>query len=126
MMFANRMGWGTNGWDNGNFNGQGQQNVEVQNQLQAIRTQLQDNQNNDCVLRAITGTTSDVRQLAQQLNCDFNTLNQFRSDDQARTIQDLKNEISQLKQTDSIVAAVMARFGNNGCGCGCNNGCSNF
>ena len=45
MMFAGRF-FGNNGWDG---NGQNAQNVEMQNQLQAIRTQLQDNQNTDCI-----------------------------------------------------------------------------
>ena len=45
MMFALfRNGFGGWGGEGFGWNGQGQQNVEVQNQLQAIRTQLQDNQ----------------------------------------------------------------------------------
>lgn len=38
MMFAQRM-WG-NGWDN---NGQNAQNVELQNQIQSLRSQISDN-----------------------------------------------------------------------------------
>lgn len=48
----------------------------------------------------------------------IDTLNNKWSNDQAREIQDLKAEISQLKQTDAIFARL------NGCGCGCNNGCN--
>lgn len=59
---------------------------------------------------------------SQQKTADI--LNNKWSNDQAREIQDLKNEISQLKQTDAITAAVFARL-NNGCGYGCNNGCNN-
>ena len=70
MMFAGRF-FG-NGWDN---NGQGQQNIEVQNQLQAIRSQLQDNQNSNLLMDAIKGNNVAIRQLASNLNCDFNTLN---------------------------------------------------
>lgn len=212
------------------------QGVETQAQLNAIRTQLQDNQNAECIKSAVQGNGFALSQLAQTLNIDFNTLqkcccdvqaaiqqvagqvgfsaervinainlgntgiitavkdcccqtqkeliqmagdiklqncqqtyelrngqrdlgvaiaqgfsqvgyqqatdkreiiqagnantqriidtmNQFRSDDQAREIQDLKNEISQLKQTEAITAAVFARL--NGHGCGCNNGCNN-
>lgn len=69
MMFANRfMG------DYGYGHGQNAQNVEMQNQLQAIRTQLQDNQNADCIKSAVTGVDANVRELAQTLNCDFNAL----------------------------------------------------
>lgn len=54
----------------------------------------------------------------------IDTMNGFRSDDQAREIQDLKSQISQLKQTDAIIA----RLGGGNCGCGGNcggygNGC---
>lgn len=52
MMFAGRF-FG-NGWvDQGYQNGQNAQNIEMQNQLQAIRTQLQDNQNTDCLKGAV-------------------------------------------------------------------------
>lgn len=49
----------------------------------------------------------------------IDTLNNHWTDEQAREIQDLKAQISQLKQTDAIIA----RLGGNGCGCnynGCN------
>lgn len=236
LLLATRMFGGFGGFGGEGFGfGQGQQNIEMQNQLQAIRTQLQDNQNLNCLQRAVDGNTADLRQLSNTLNCDFNTLQQCCCDlkqamatiggqigyskeavinavnsgdcqviqaikdcccttqkeliqmagdiklqncqqtgelrngqrdlgqaitqgfaqssyetksqtceiiqaikdaqqktsdmlntkwsnDQAREIQDLKNEISQLKQTETITAAVMARFGGNNCGC--NNGCS--
>lgn len=48
----------------------------------------------------------------------IDTLNNHWSDEQAREIQDLKGQISQLKQTEAIIA----RLGGNGCGCG--TGCS--
>lgn len=49
----------------------------------------------------------------------IDTLNNKWSNDQAREIQDLKSQISQLKQTDAIIARLS---GNNNCGCGCGNG----
>lgn len=67
---------------------------------------------------------------AQQDKCDIiragqdntqriiDTLNTHWKDEQAREIQDLKAQISQLKQTDAIIARLQ------GNGCGCNNGCS--
>lgn len=70
MMFAGRF-FG-NGWDG---NGQGQQNIEVQNQLQAIRSQLSDNQNSNLLMDAIKGNNVAIGQLASNLNCDFNALN---------------------------------------------------
>lgn len=54
---------------------------------------------------------------AQQKTSDL--LNNKWSNDQAREIQDLKAQISQLKQTDAIIASL----GGNGCGCG--TGCGN-
>lgn len=56
------------------FGGQDAQNVEVQNQLQAIRTQLSDSQNSGYILDAVRGGTAEVGRLADRLNCDFNTL----------------------------------------------------
>lgn len=70
MMFAQRM-WG-NGWGN---NGQGAQNIEIQDQLSAIREQMGTNQNTSLLMDAIKGNGTAVGQLAGQLNCDFNTLN---------------------------------------------------
>lgn len=69
LMFANRF-FG-NGWD---ANGQGQQNIEVQNQLQALRTQMQDNQNSNLIMDAVKGNAAAINQLASNLNCDFNSL----------------------------------------------------
>lgn len=69
LMFANRF-FG-NGWD---ANGQGQQNIEVQNQLQALRTQMQDNQNSNLLMDAIKSNANAINQLASNLNCDFNSL----------------------------------------------------
>lgn len=71
---------------------------------------------------------------AQQDKCDIiragenntqriiDTLNTHWKDEQAREILDLKAQISQLKQTDAIIA----RLSNRGSGCGCENGCSSF
>lgn len=70
MMFAQRM-WGGDAF----VGGQGQQNVEIQSQLQAIRSQMQDNQNANLLMDGIKGNAAAINQLAQNLNCDFNTLN---------------------------------------------------
>lgn len=68
MMFAQRM-WGNNGFGE---NGQG---IELQNQISAIREQLGTNQNTTLLMDAIKGNSTSIGQLAGQLNCDFNTLN---------------------------------------------------
>lgn len=73
MMFANRF-FG-NGWGEGFGGAQGAQNIEVQSQLSAIREQMSDNQNTGLLMDAIKGNGAAVGQLANQLNCDFNTLN---------------------------------------------------
>ena len=61
--------WG-NGYGEGNL-----QNTEIQNQLNALRTQMQDNQNTNAIMDALKGNGCQIGQLAQSLNCDFNTLN---------------------------------------------------
>lgn len=63
MMFAQRM-WGNN-WGDGANNAQ----------LDALRTQMQDNQNSALLMDAVKGNNAAIGQLAGQLNCDFNTLN---------------------------------------------------
>lgn len=66
MMFANRM-WGNEGNKIGD--------AEIQGQLNAIRTQMADNQNSNLVMDAIKGNGCAINQLASNLNCDFNALN---------------------------------------------------
>lgn len=73
MMFAGRF-FNNNGLDGG-VAGQASQNIEIQNQLQAIRSQMQDNQNSGLIMDAIKGNASAIGQLASNLNCDFNALN---------------------------------------------------
>ncbi len=73
-MFANRF-FG-NGWGNEGFgNGQTSQNIEVQDQLSALRDQMNSNQNTNLLMDGIKGNASSIDKLAGQLNCDFNTLN---------------------------------------------------
>lgn len=68
MMFAQRM-WG-NDWGNG----QNAQNIELQNQIQSLRSQIADNQNSNMIMDAIKGNATAIGQLASNLNCDFNAL----------------------------------------------------
>ena len=81
---------------------------------------------------AITQGFSQVGYETQKQTCDIinnanantqriiDTLNTHWKDEQAREIQDLKAQISQLKQTDAIIARLQ------GNGCGRNNGCDGF
>ena len=73
MMFAGRFFNNGNGWGDGN-GGQTAQNIDLQNQLAAIRSQLSDNQNSTLLMDAIKGNNVAIGQLASNLNCDFNTL----------------------------------------------------
>lgn len=66
MMFANRF------WNN---NGNDLQNNAIQSQLDAMRSQMQDNQNSNLLMDAVKGNNVAIGQLASNLNCDFNTLN---------------------------------------------------
>lgn len=92
MMFAlfrnGGFGWGGEGFGLG----QGQQNIEMQNQLQAIRSQLQDNQNSTLLMDAIKGNGFALSQLSQNLNIDFNTLQKCCCDVQAQ-IQNVAGQV---------------------------------
>ena len=60
------------GWNQGgNF-----QSAEIQGQLNALRTQMADNQNSNLLMDAVKGNNIAIGQLANNLNCDFNTLQQ--------------------------------------------------
>ncbi len=69
-MFAQRM-WG---WNN-SFDGQNAQNIEIQDQLSTLREQMSSNQNTNLLMDGIKGNNASIKELASQLNCDFNTLN---------------------------------------------------
>lgn len=83
-------GWGGEGFGWGN--GQGQQNVEMQNQLQAIRTQLQDNQNSGLLMDAIKGNEFALSRLSQNLQIDFNVLQKCCCDVQT-AIQNVAGQV---------------------------------
>lgn len=76
----------------GNCAGVATQGIETQAQLNAIRTQLQDNQNADCIKSAIQGNGFALSQLAQTLNIDFNTLQKCCCDVQA-AIQQVAGQV---------------------------------
>lgn len=80
MAILRNGGFGFGGDGNGGASVQG---IETQAQLNAIRTQLQDNQNADCIKSAIQGNGFALSQLAQTLNIDFNTLQKCCCDVQA-------------------------------------------
>lgn len=65
MIFAMRM-WNNNDDHQGNA---------IQSQLDAMRSQIADNQNSSLVMDAIRGNANAITQLASNLNCDFNALN---------------------------------------------------
>lgn len=104
---AAMMGGGMNNWmnnpfaylmfltlfRNGGFGfGVATQGIETQAQLNAIRTQLQDNQNADCIKSAIQGDGFALSQLSQTLNIDFNTLQKCCCDVQA-AIQQVAGQV---------------------------------
>ena len=69
LVFAMRM-FNGNGWD-----GQGG-NPAIQAQLDSLRNQMSDNQNSGLIMDAIKGNATATGQLAGNLNCDFNALQQ--------------------------------------------------
>ena len=80
------------GFGFGDGAGSATQGVETQAQLNAIRTQLQDNQNADCIRAAIQGNGFALSQLAQTLNIDFNILQRCCCDVQA-AIQQVAGQV---------------------------------
>lgn len=84
-------GFGFGDW-NGNGAGVASQGIEMQAQLNAIRTQLQDNQNADCIKSAIQGNGFALSQLAQTLNTDYNALQKCCCDVQA-AIQQVAGQV---------------------------------
>lgn len=83
LMFLALFRNGGFGWGNGDGAGAATQGIETQAQLNAIRTQLQDNSNADCIKAAVQGNAFAISQLAQNLNVDFNTLQKCCCDVQA-------------------------------------------
>lgn len=70
------------------FNGNGVQNAELMSQISAIRETLSSNQNTSLMMDAIKGNNSSIHELANNLNCNFNTL--------SSGICDLRAAIQQL------------------------------
>lgn len=92
LMFLALFRNGGFGFGDGNGAGVATQGIETQAQLNAIRTQLQDNQNADCIKSAIQGDGFALSQLAQTLNIDFNTLQKCCCDVQA-AIQQVAGQV---------------------------------
>lgn len=87
----------------GNGAGVATQGIETQAQLNAIRTQLQDNQNANCIKSAIQGNGFALSQLAQMLNIDFNTLQKCCCDVQA-AIQQVAGQVG--FSAERVIAAI--------------------
>jgi hypothetical protein len=68
MMFANRY------MNNGNDNGHNNANTELMGQLSAIRETMASNQNSNLLMDGIHGNTSAIRELAGNLNINFDQL----------------------------------------------------
>lgn len=92
LMFLALLRNGGFGFGDGHGAGVATQGIEMQAQLNAIRTQLQDNQNADCIKQAIQGNGFALSQLAQTLNIDFNILQKCCCDVQA-AIQQVAGQV---------------------------------
>lgn len=64
MMMAGRNGWGYDG-----------NNADISRQLQTLQNDMADNHNSDLIMSAVKGSENATRELASNLNCDFNALN---------------------------------------------------
>ena len=67
MMFGRNGLWGNNG---------GVQDAEIQAKLNQLSTQMQDGNNTNLLMDAVKGNGVALGQLASNLNCDFNQLQQ--------------------------------------------------
>ena len=65
MMFGRNGLWG---------NGGGMQDAEIQAKLNQLGTQMSDNHNTDLLMEGVKGNQAAIGQLAGNLNCDFNQL----------------------------------------------------
>lgn len=92
LMFLALFRNGGFGWNNGDGSGPATQGIETQAQLNAIRTQLQDTSNADCIKSAIQGNALAMSQLAQALNIDANTIQKSCCDIQA-AIQQVAGQV---------------------------------
>lgn len=93
MMAMMRMfGWNENGCNHGH----NAQNIELMNQIQELRSQLQNNQNATLIREAIgdgfTRNDFALSQLSQNLNIDFNTLQRCCCEVQAQ-IQNVAGQV---------------------------------
>lgn len=113
LMFLALFRNGGFGFEDGHDAGIATQGIEMQAQLNAIRTQLQDKCD---IIRTGQDNTQRI----------IDTLNNHWKDEQALKIQDLKFELSQERQ-NNLINERFNRLGNCGCGwnnnCGCGNGC---
>lgn len=75
------MMFGNGNWF-GNRNG-GLQDAEIQAKLNALQNQMSDNHNTDLLMDAVKGNGVALGQLASNLNCDFNQLQQAVSNVQS-------------------------------------------
>lgn len=103
LMFLALFRNGGFGFGDGHGAGVATQGIETQAQLNAIRTQLQDNQNADCIKSAIQGNGFALSQLAQNLNIDFNTLQKCCCDVQA-AIQQVAGQVG--FSAERVIAAI--------------------
>lgn len=75
MMLALFGMWGGGfGFGNRGGAGLGLQSAEIQAKLNEMSAQIQSNQNTTLLMDAIKGNTASIAQLSNNLNCDFNTL----------------------------------------------------
>lgn len=103
LMFLALFRNGGFGFGDGHGAGVATQGIEMQAQLNAIRTQLQDNQNADCIKQTIQGNGFALSQLAQTLNIDFNTLQKCCCDVQA-AIQQVAGQVG--FSAERVIAAI--------------------
>lgn len=75
------MMFGRNGFGFGNNNNV--QDAEIQAKLNALQNQMSDNHNTDLLMDAVKGNGVALGQLASNLNCDFNQLQQAVSNVQS-------------------------------------------
>lgn len=74
FIFFMMMWWGGNNGFGGNGNGGALQAMNVDDQLNAIRTQINNNSNTDLLNQAIQGNTAALQQLAQNLGQNYTSV----------------------------------------------------
>lgn len=90
----------------GLFGGDGNaQGIELQQQIDSLRTQLSDNHNSSLLNQGLKGNESAIRELASTTNCNYNSLSQAICDVRA-ALQQVGGQVGASRE--AVINAILA------------------